>query len=482
MAAAPPVASVYPAQPRGSASSERVVIFGTGLVLLLLGIGGFGLQQTVTRLADDAEDAVRTQDAITHLVATLSALTDVETGVRGYLITGDEEYLHPFTTGREKLLAEHAALARLADDGTLAGESVATLVSLSTQRMQIAETLLSDVRTGGADAARERLAVERGKALHDRIRTVIDAEIADNSEELRLRRAATHEAMLTARWVAAVTTVASLCVAVAAVVIIRHDLRRRRETVRALEGMAAALAAARDQALSADRMKSGFLATMSHELRTPLNSILGFTGVMLQGLAGPLNEEQQRQLGMVQNSSRNLLRLINDLLDLSRIEAGELRLDRVEFDMAEPLAQVAESLRPLAAAKGLTLDCAAPAEPLRVASDRRRVEQILLNLAGNAIKFTDCGGVRLAVAGDADTVMVDIRDTGPGMSAEEVAGLFRPFHQVRGGIDRRHEGSGLGLAISRELTELLGGEILVRSTPGSGTTFTLRLPRVAEQT
>jgi signal transduction histidine kinase len=249
----------------------------------------------------------------------------------------------------------------------------------------------------------------------------------------------------------------------------------------------AELRAARERAESADRLKSAFLATMSHELRTPLNSIIGFTGIILQNLAGPLNPEQDKQLRMVQGSARHLLDLINDVLDISKIEAGQLEVRAAPFDLRVSLERALATVKPLAEKKGLTLQLVAPATLTSVESDRRRVEQILLNLLNNAIKFTERGGVTLAVeimhessptntAATRPIARIQVIDTGIGMKADDMSTLFQPFRQIDTGLERQHEGTGLGLAICRRLTELLGGTIRVESSWGRGSVFTVALP------
>jgi PAS domain S-box-containing protein len=247
------------------------------------------------------------------------------------------------------------------------------------------------------------------------------------------------------------------------------------------------LQAALQRAEAADRLKSAFLATMSHELRTPLNSIIGFTGVVLQGLAGPLSPEQAKQLGMVRGSARHLLELINDVLDLSKIEAGQLEVRAEPFDLPAAIGRVVESVRPLADRKGLALDVEIAAGCGAINSDRRRVEQILLNLLANAIKFTDRGRVGLAAepvdalpaaaGGPAQPgIRIRVSDTGIGIRPEDLATLFRPFRQIDTGLSRRHEGTGLGLAICRRLAGLLGGEIVAASEWSRGSEFTFTLP------
>jgi signal transduction histidine kinase len=233
---------------------------------------------------------------------------------------------------------------------------------------------------------------------------------------------------------------------------------------------------AKARAESADRLKSAFLATMSHELRTPLNSILGFTGVLLMGLVGPLEEEQEKQLNMVQDSARHLLELINDVLDISKIEAGQFELSNEPFDVPATIRKSVEKVMPLAEKKGLTLTTAISDQVRTMPGDRRRVEQIIINLLSNAVKFTEQGEVRVECTVQNDKLIIHVTDTGIGIKPGDTDALFQPFRQLDSGITRQHDGTGLGLSICKRLVELMGGEIGVESEWGQGSRFSVALP------
>lgn len=233
---------------------------------------------------------------------------------------------------------------------------------------------------------------------------------------------------------------------------------------------------AKIRAEEADHLKSAFLASMSHELRTPLNSIIGFTGILLQELAGPLNGEQRKQLSMVQGSSRHLLTLINDVLDISKIEAGELKIALMEFDLKDSLERVAELLMPQALQKGLELRVIAPEQTLPIISDQRRFEQVLINIIGNGLKFTDKGHVTVTCQHQGGRLVLEVEDTGPGIRKEDMGKLFKTFQQIDSGVNRIHEGTGLGLSISKKLIQMLGGELTAKSQWQTGTVFTIELP------
>jgi PAS domain S-box-containing protein len=256
-----------------------------------------------------------------------------------------------------------------------------------------------------------------------------------------------------------------------------NDITSRRNAELKLTHTLEELAVAKERAEESDRLKSAFLATMSHELRTPLNSIIGFTGIILQGYVGPLNEEQAKQLGMVRNSANHLLSLINDVLDISKIEAGQLQVSNERVDLVNVIEQCIQSVRPAAEKKNLLLITDIDPNLDSITSDRRRVEQILLNLLSNAIKFTEQGEVRVkAEIFDDESVKISVRDTGIGIKDEDMDRIFKPFQQVDSGTTRKYEGTGLGLYICLRLLEKLGGHMGVTSIFDEGTTFYFTLP------
>ncbi len=231
----------------------------------------------------------------------------------------------------------------------------------------------------------------------------------------------------------------------------------------------------------ANRAKDSFLASMSHELRTPLNAVIGFTGTLLMKLPGELNPEQTRQLEIVRGNARHLLALINDLLNLARIEAGKVEVHPEPTECCSLVREIAATLQPQALAKGLELLVETPPADVVCHTDRRALNQILINLAGNAIKFTEAGHVRIGLTvreaepARGRSIVFAVEDSGPGISAQEQAMLFEAFVQGQAARVNAVEGSGLGLHLSRKLAGLLGGELDCRSAPGEGSTFVLVL-------
>jgi signal transduction histidine kinase len=231
----------------------------------------------------------------------------------------------------------------------------------------------------------------------------------------------------------------------------------------------------------ASQHKSQFLANMSHELRTPLNAILGYTELMADGAYGELSDTMLGVLKKLEAQGKHLLGLISDVLDLSKIEAGQLVLELSDYSIQDIAQTIRSTLEPLAADKKLGFKVEVAPRLPSGRGDGRRLTQVLINLVGNAIKFTDTGEVAIKAEAHNGSFHVSVRDTGPGISSADQARLFQEFQQADNTITKKKGGTGLGLAISKRIIEMHGGRIWVESQPGQGSTFTFTLPVIVER-
>jgi signal transduction histidine kinase/CheY-like chemotaxis protein len=245
------------------------------------------------------------------------------------------------------------------------------------------------------------------------------------------------------------------------------------------------LAAARDEAVRASQAKSDFLASMSHELRTPLNAIIGYSEILLEEADELVRPELKPDLEKIRGAGKHLLGLINDILDLSKIEAGKMDVFRETFDVPALLGDVRATVEPLMARNGNAFEVRQGPDLGMMRSDQTKMRQILFNLLSNAAKFTKKGRITLSasrlVVDQGDRLRFEVSDTGIGMTPEQVAGLFQPFSQADASTTRDYGGTGLGLAITRHFCRLLGGEVVVVSEPGKGSCFTIELPEAARR-
>src|SRR5439155_18244532 len=246
------------------------------------------------------------------------------------------------------------------------------------------------------------------------------------------------------------------------------------------EALRATAEAAREEAETANKSKESLLATMSHEFRTPLGIVLGYVGLLKDEVAGPINDAQRKQLERISTASTHLLRLIEEILTISQVNAGRGEVHLEEVDLSALLRDATALLAPMAEVKKLALALQLPEQPVVFPTDPGKFRQIVFNLAANAAKFTNAGEVRLSLDTDDDAFLVlRVSDTGIGISPDDAEHLFESFWQVRQTGPRHTPGTGLGLSITRQLAQLLGGDVSVESSPGRGSTFTVRLPRPA---
>jgi len=256
---------------------------------------------------------------------------------------------------------------------------------------------------------------------------------------------------------------------------LKQEVRQRQQAQSQLQHYAAELEKANQELKSLDRLKSMFIASMSHELRTPLNSIIGFTGVILQGMTGEINDRQRDQLGRVYRSAQHLLALISDVIDISKIEAGRIETFPQPFSLNELIKEAAAGIQPQLQQKNLTLSLDLPRE-INLVSDRKRVLQVLLNLLSNAVKYTEQGKIVVTAESRGDQVEIAVTDTGIGIARKDLPHLFEAFERLDSHLRIKAGGAGLGLYLTRKIvTEMLAGEIRVESEPGRGSTFTLTI-------
>jgi len=254
---------------------------------------------------------------------------------------------------------------------------------------------------------------------------------------------------------------------------VTRDLTERRAAQEKAIGDAHRVA----EAEASSRTKGEFLRAMSHELRTPINATLGYTELLEMGIGGPITEQQEQYLQRIRGTQEHLLRIINDLLNYSKVEAGRAQYDLAEVPVKDLVESMVPMLHPQAKAKGLAIENGSCSGDLIARTDRMRAEQVVLNLLSNAVKFTPSGGRVVVECGSLEEkVFIAVGDSGPGIPPDQYEKIFEPFVQLGRSLTSGHEGTGLGLAISRDLARAMGGDLTVSSNPEEGATFTLSLP------
>ncbi len=443
------------------------------LLPLLLGIA-WAAFSTSRLLHETLQRVAMLQEALQEVGVLQQQAVDLESGERGFLLTDDREFLGCYEQAEKDIPAQFLRIdALLASQPDLRSDLAAVQDSLAAKRGRIAATLAL-YHTQGREPALAVFRSEIGRQTMDDIRAALSRlgfALRDriDAEQHRLQGvvSARSATSYTALGLAFVTGLASILL-----------LRRHLITLREEE----ALRRTAENANRASREKSSFLANMSHEIRTPMNAIFGFSQLLAERATDP---QEKRYIDAIQSSGRALLTLINDVLDISRIEAGKLEIRPAPMSVRETVDGMLAMFAQLAAEKGLMLSAQLDATvPEGLELDAARLRQILFNLIGNAVKYTDRGSVTVHAAarldGDEETrvrLVIEIIDTGPGIDAADQERIFEPFTQLhREGVPR--QGTGLGLAITRRIARMMGGDVAVTSRRGEGSCFTLNLPEV----
>ena len=447
---------------------HKAVLGFMGAVVALAAVGGM-THWMMNRFVSTTAAVDRAHVVLGRLQTMFSIIVDAESAVRGYVIAGDRSYLEPYVAARAAGAQRLAEIRRLTHDEPEQQRRLRVLGPLVQRRLALIERNIEARRRGGIEGARDMVMTGEGKALTDSIRLVIDAMSREESVLLETRVAEERDLAWRVRIIIALGLVFAFALSTSATLIVRRDIAER---TRAEEEMRQA----KDVAESASHAKSDFLARMSHELRTPLNSVIGFSGVLLRNKAGNLMPQDRSYLERIQANGKHLLALINDVLDLSRIEAGGLVLERVPVALDALIRETVASFEPQARDREITIRTEMPERLSEIKGDPMRLRQVLVNIIGNAVKFTERGTVVVRVEVEHDTgrpLRVDVTDTGPGIPENRREAVFRTFEQADTSTARRYGGTGLGLAISRSLCEMMGYKLELESEVGRGSTLSI---------
>ena len=451
-----------------------------GLILLL--VAGL-LYRNVRGFVEAGQWVSHTHEVLAELESTLSSVSDAQTATHAYIITGQEAFLEPYQTAAPEVRTHVDRLKSLTADNPDQQRRVVLLRIAVAEKLDSLQEDIDSRRQKGFEATRQRVATGISTRQMDAVRVIVSG--MKQEEEGLLRRRDLDSQSSTRKITLAFSCVLFLEFLLLGLVyyLLQRDITERKRMEEATLKLNDELAATNRQLEDrnrevehATRLKSKFLASMSHELRTPLNAIVGFSDLLAEETAGQLNDKQKRFVNHIKQGSSHLLQLINDILDLSKIEAGQLELRCEDFQIENALPEVLSTIRPLAMAKNIRVQHSLETNSA-VYADRVRFKQILYNLISNAVKFTPKGGrIDIACHGDQNLVRISVTDTGIGIRAEDQAVIFEEFRQVEGAADTTHEGTGLGLAITKRLVEQQGGRISVESKPGKGSRFTFTLP------
>jgi signal transduction histidine kinase len=446
-------------------AEQVAAAFMVGVVYLA--VVGAVAYSSVTRFADATERAERAHLVLRTLEQTLSTVTGAETGSRGFVITGDASYLVPFQNAEHEVVGQLRSLSTLLDGDQAQRRKLGRLGPLVARRFALLDESVRLRSRGGFDDAASATRTGEGRAVMDSIRAVVDSMSADETTSLRDRSAQERRSLSRATFLIGVSFFAAVILGLGAALFVSRDIDRRLHAEEEARR-------AKEVAEAASRAKSEFLAMMSHELRTPLNSVIGFSNVLLKNRGGNFRERDLLYLRRIRAGGQHLLSLINEVLDLSKIEAGRMRVDRMPVAIGLLVEDTLASFEGQVRDRPLALDAEIPDHLTPIMTDPSRLLQVLTNLIGNAVKFTERGRVVVRVVADPASrrpTSIEVADTGIGIPPERQAAIFDAFEQADSSTARRFGGTGLGLAVSKSLCDLMGYRLEVESRPGCGSVF-----------
>ncbi len=472
---------------------SRMMQFFFGLALAIFVLIALLSYRSVSHLAGTVRLLSHSYEQIDLLDTLLFELVSLESAGRGYLMTGDEALLEPYLAAARKLDQTLEKMSTLSFDTPDQQPLLAELRKLVDEKLFLHRRKVDMVRKGRPGEAISLLRSGSGYELTNRIRELVSRMEAREKELLGRREADSHRYAQQSSITLVIGTVLALLMLGTVYLRLHREVERRRlseaetrklndeleQRVRLrTEELALAnrqLEQTNEEIVRANKMKTEFLARISHELRTPLNAITGFADLLAEESAGALSDKQKRFVARIQGGAGHLLDLINEILDLSRIEAGRIELRHEDFTVASALADVLATTAPLATARSIHVESTVEVS-LTVRADRVRFQQILYNLLSNAIKYTPEGGnVWIESSIEDGFAILRVKDTGVGIPPDQQGSIFHEFHRADP-QGKGVQGTGLGLSITRRLVELHGGRIWVQSEPGRGSTFSFTLP------